>query len=190
MELLLCQQLKSLASQAITMPSADLMNQLSRALSLNEIQVSAIYADSMIVLAYLILLISKTNAARVKILSAFLFTLVIAYTPIYGAMSQVGYYCALAMIYITAARYVTNKQIKYTLVIMSIFELLMAVDSYANPTTETWLFRNFEEVTLLIHALIISSCYRLKPIDLGAILGRLIDSLRGLAHSNCLASRL
>jgi hypothetical protein len=186
----LCQQLKSLAGQMIMMPLGDQLSQLSKALNLNDIQVSAIYADSMIVLAYLILLISKTNAARVKILSAFLFTLVIAYTPIYGALSQVGYYCALAMIYITTARYVTNKQIKYTVVIMAVFQLFMATDSYANPKTETWLFLNFEEVTLLIHALIVSSCYRIKPIDLGAILGRLINSLRGLAHSNCLAPRL
>jgi hypothetical protein len=190
MELLLCQQLKSLASSMSTMISADLISQLSKALSLNDIQVSAIYADSMIVLAYLILLISKTNAARVKILSAFLCTLVIAYTPIYGALSQVGYYCALAMVYITTARYVTNKQIKYTVVIIATFQLFMAVDSYVNPTTETWLFRNFEEITLLIHALIISSCYRLKPIDLGAILGRLANMLRSVAHSNCLTSRL
>ena len=189
MELLLCLQLKSLAvAQALS--NQIIPNQLSKVLSLNDIQVSAIYADSMIILAYLILLISKTNAARVKILSAFLFTLVIAYTPIYGALSQVGYYCALAMIYITTARHVTNKQIKCTLVIMSLFQSLMATDSYANPITETWLFCNFEEITLLLHAAIISSCYRIKPIDLGAILGRLINSLRGLAHSNCLASRL
>jgi hypothetical protein len=140
-----------------------------------------------VLLCYLLLAAGKMTAARMKVLAALLVSLVVAYSPIYDTVSDVGYYCALAMIYITTARYVTNKQIKYTLVIMSIFELLMAVDSYANPTTETWLFRNFEEVTLLIHALIVSSCYRLKPIDLGAILGRFINSLRGLAHSNCLA---
>jgi hypothetical protein len=181
-----------------TMISADLISQLSKVLSLNDIQVSAIYADSMIVLAYLILLISKTNAARFKVLVAYLCTLVVAYTPIYGALSQVGYYCALAVIYFTAHKNIKSskrlntgsKKIKSTLVIMVFFQMLVAIDAYDNPTIETWLFRNYEEVTLCIHLLICTSCLKLKPIDLGAILGRFINSLRGLAHSNCLAPRL
>ena len=186
----LCQQLKSLASQMMMTPLGDQLSQLSKALKLNDIQVSAIYADSMIVLFYLILLISKTNAARFKILTAFLLTLVVAYSPLYDVVSDVGYHCALAVIYVNIWRYVTNKQIKYTLVIMVIFQTIMAIDSYANPTTETWLYRNFEEITVLIHFLIFSSCFRLKPIDLGAILGRIIVAMRGLSYHYCLTSRL
>ena len=186
-------QLKSLASPMIMMILGDLMiqlSQLSRDLSLNSFQVDGIRADSIILLGYLLLMASKMTAAKVKVLAAFLLCLVIVYTPIYDALSQVGYYCAFAMIYIVALRHVTNKQIKYSLAIMAIFQLFMAIDSYANPQTETWLYRNFEEVTILIHCLVVSSCVNFKSIDLGAILGRFIDSLRSLAHSQCLSTRL
>jgi len=167
-----------------------ILDQLSRALSLDVIPESVIAADSVIVLGYLILLASKMSADRAKVLSAFLLTIIVAYSPIYDALSQVQLYCAYSLIYVKILTHVTNKQIKTTIGIMSVFQLFMAMDSYANPTIETWLYRNFEEVTILIHCLIVSSCYRLKPINLGSLLGRIIDSLRGLAHSQCLATRL
>jgi len=167
-----------------------ILDQLSRVLNLNDIQIAATFADSIIVLGYLILLASKANVDRAKILSAFLFTLVVAYSPIYDALSQVQFYCLYSMIYVKTLAHVINKQIKTTIVIMSLFQLFMAMDSYVNPTTETWLYRNFEEVTVFIHILIVSSCVKLKPINLGSLLGRLASGLRNLACSFGLDTRL
>jgi len=181
-------QLKSLAAQSLS--NQIIPFQLSRDLNLSDIQIAATYADSVILLGYLILLASKMSADRAFVLSAFLLSAAVAYSPIYDALSQVQLYCAYSLIYVKILTHVTNKQIKTTIVIMSAFQLFMAMDSYANPTIETWLYRNFEEVTILIHCLIVSSCYRLKPINLGSFLGRFIDSLCGLARSQCLTARL
>ncbi len=178
-------QSKSLAAQVqISQP---ILNQLSKVLSLDSYQVSGTLADSVVFLCYLLVIAGKMTAARVKVLAALLFSLVVAYSPIYSAVNDVGYYCMLSVIYITAYRHITNKQIKSTTCIMAIFQLFMAIDSYVNPNTETWLYHNFEEVTLLIHLLIVSSCARLKPIKLGDVLGRFIAAMRGVAHSQCLA---
>jgi len=94
------------------------------------------------------------------------------------------------MIYLITAGSVTNKKIKYSLVIMATFEFLMAYDRYVNAGVATWLYNSFEEITCLIHGLIVSSCFRLKPISIRDILGRLITSMRTLAHHQCLITRL
>jgi hypothetical protein len=159
----------------------NLPSQLSKALSLNDIQVSATYADSCILLAYLLLL-TKPTPARCKVSFAIFTCLAIAYSPLYDALSQVQFYCLYSLVYITIARYLANKKIKSTLVIMAVFQLLMAMDSYVNANVETWLYNSFEEITVLIHILIVSSSLKLKPIDLGAILGRVVTTMRGLSH--------
>jgi hypothetical protein len=92
------------------------------------------------------------------------------------------------MIYLITAGSVTNKKIKFTLVIMAIFEFTMAYDRYVNAGVATWLYNSFEEITCLIHGLIVSSCFRLKPISVRDILGRLVAAVRGVSHSYCLAS--
>lgn len=172
------QQLKSLATHQLS--NLTNLNQLS------SLQASSIDLNSLFVLAYLLLLANKPTAARLKVSAALFTCIAIGYSPLYDALSQVQFYCLYSLVYITIARYLTNKKIKSTLVIMAVFQLLMAMDSYVNANVETWLYNSFEEVTVLIHILIVSSSADLKPIDLGAILGRFVNSLRGVAHSLCL----
>ena len=64
-----------------------------------------------------------------------------------------------------------------------IFEFLMAMDRLINAGVETWLYDNFEEITVIIHILIVSSCLKVGAIDLHGILERLISGLRRLSHS-------
>lgn len=143
-----------------------------------------------ILLAYLLLIAIKPTPAKNKIACAAFVSLATNYSPLYDLLNNVQFYSLYSLIYITTARYVSNKKIKYTLVIMSIFEFTMGYDRYVNAGTATWLYDSFEEITCIIHGLIISSSLKLKPINLGAILGRLTSCLRGLAHSNCLTSHL
>jgi hypothetical protein len=177
MELLLCLSQKSLASQTIMTHLVDLSSQLSRVLSISDIQLSPLYADSITVLAYLILLVSKTNAARAKLVAAFLCTMAVAYGPAYDSLSQVGYYCVLAMIYITAAKNISNKKIKHTVILLALFQLSMAMDSQINPLIETWIYIKYEEITALLHLLVIGSSLKLKPIDWHGIARRFISQL-------------
>lgn len=171
-----------LKSHAVTsLSNLTISSQLSKALSLNDMQVLATFADSCILLAYLLLL-TKPTPARYKVSFALFACLVIAYSPLYDALSQVQFYCLYSFVYIRIARTLTNKKIKYTLVIMSLFQLLVAMDSYVNPKTETWLFNSFEEITCCIHLLIVSSSVKFKPIDWREFLGRAITAMRGLSH--------
>jgi hypothetical protein len=142
------------------------------------------------VLAYLMMLASKASADRAIVLSALLCSAAVTFSPLYDIFSQVGYYCAFSMIYIAAANKIVCLKITSALVIMSFFQLLMAIDSYANPKTETWIYINFEEITLFIHFVIISSCTRIRTFGFHGLLGRIINSLRGLAYDKCLAPAL
>ena len=164
-------------------------NLLSLTKSSNEIPMYFNLASG-ILLAYLLLIAIKPTPAKKKIAYAAFISLAINYSPLYDALNNVQFYSLYSLVYLTAAKYVTNKKIKSTLVIMSLFEFLMAYDRYVNPGIATWLYDSFEEVTCLIHALIISSSLKLKPINCRDAMGRFIVAMRGLSHSYCLVSRL
>jgi len=162
----------------------------SHLLSLSSLQETAIRWDAVFLAGYLALIVGKATAARLKIVAAFLVCVVVGYSPLYDVLNNVQYYSLLSLIYLTAAKYVSNKKIKYTLVIMTAFEFTMAMDRYVNAGTATWLYDNFEIITCLIHFLIISSSLKLRPIEWRELMGRLIAAMRGLSHSYCLTSRL
>jgi len=133
--------------------------------SLSSLHVELIDLVGMLLLAYLLLIAIKPTPAKRKVSYAFFLSLAINYSPLYDALSNVQFYSLYSMIYLITAGSVTNKKIKFTLVLMSIFELSMAADRHINAGVATWLYDQFEEITCLIHALIISSSLKLKPID-------------------------
>ena len=153
-------------------------------------QFSQMHLASMLLLAYLLLIAIKPTPAKRKVSYALFVSLAVNYSPLYDALSNVQFYSLYSMIYLITAGNVTNKKIKFTLVIMAIFEFTMAYDRYVNAGVATWLYNSFEEITCLIHGLIISSSFRFKPISIRNILGRLITSMRTLAHHQCLITGL
>lgn len=90
--------------------------------------------------------------------------------PIYG----LTFYCAILLTWIAVAglhiRQTTNKNTLMCCVIMILFLLFMAWDSYINAYIETVAWRYYENIIVLIHASIIVSLYRDK-----FILDRLVD---------------
>jgi len=90
--------------------------------------------------------------------------------PIYG----LTYYCAILLTWIAVAglhiRQTTNKNTLICCVIMILFLLFMAWDSYINAYIETVAWRYYENIIVLIHAAIIVSLYRDK-----FIFDRLVD---------------
>jgi len=149
---------------------------------------SQLHLTSIVLLVYLLLIAINSTPAKSKVAYAFFLSMAINYSPLYDALSNVQFYSLYSIIYLITARFVTNKKIKSTLVIMAIFEFTMAYDRYINAGVATWLYDSFEEITCLIHLLIISSSIRFKPICLGAILGRLAAALRGISHSKCITT--
>lgn len=84
--------------------------------------------------------------------------------PIYG----LTFYCAILLTWIAVAglhiRQTTNKNTLICCVIMILFLLFMAWDSYINAYIETVAWRYYENIIVLIHAAIIVSLYRDKFI--------------------------
>jgi len=84
------------------------------------------------------------------------------------------FYCAILLTWITVAglhiRQTTNKNTLICCVIMILFLLFMAWDSYINAYIETVAWRYYENIIVLIHASIIISLYRDK-----FIFNRLVD---------------
>ena len=90
--------------------------------------------------------------------------------PIYG----LTFYCTILLTWIAVAglhiRQTTNKNTLICCVIMILFLLFMAWDSYINAYIETVAWRYYENIIVLIHAAIIVSLYRDK-----FIFDRLVD---------------
>lgn len=194
-ELLTCYISETMTNTTTTMTKTPMFQHLadqikSLLLSLNSHfeQFSQMHLASMLLLAYLLLIAINPTPAKRKVAYALFLSLMVNYSPLYDALSNVQFYSLYSIIYLITARFVTNKKIKSTLVIMAIFEFLMAYDRYINAGVATWLYDSFEEITCLIHLLIISSSIGFKPICLGAILGRLATALRGISHSQCLTT--
>jgi len=84
--------------------------------------------------------------------------------PIYG----LTFYCAILLTWIAVTglhiRQATNKNTLICCAIMILFLLTMAWDSYINAYTETFIWRNYENIILLIHVCLIISLYKPRSI--------------------------
>ncbi len=157
-----------------------LKNHLTRQIQLNQIQVEMIDLVYIILFVYVILLISKPTAARIKASAAVFICVAISYSPLYNAWNNVQYYSFLTLIYVVACLSITNKKVSATCCIMAVFEFLMVIDRYANAGIETWLYVHFEEITIVIHSLIISAFINWKLVWWRKGMGYLADCMRRL----------
>lgn len=90
----------------------------------------------------------------------------------YGAAFFLGYALIFSITCIVESatrRKSLPKSLRFWCVTMVTFTLLMAYDVYVNPTTQTYLCRNYTSIILCIHAGIILSFYRPKAIINNAI---------------------
>lgn len=88
---------------------------------------------------------------------------------IYGLV----FYCATLLTWLSVAslhiRQTSNKNTLICCAIMILFLLTMAWDSYINAYTETFIWRNYENIILLIHVCIIISLYKPRAIIDGLV---------------------
>lgn len=98
--------------------------------------------------------------------------------PLELTQAQFGlvFYCEILLTWIIISSLhitrTTNKDTLTACVIMILFLLIMAMDSYINAHTETFIWRNYENIILCIHVCIILSLYQSR-----AIIDRMVDKL-------------
>ena len=140
---------------------------ISQAVQLNLVVVNH-NQSNLIFLGYL-LTIRKSYLFGV----AFLFSDLVTMLPIIPSSLSpqiygLTFYCAILLTWIAVAglhiRQTTNKNTLICCVIMILFLLFMAWDSYINAYIETVAWRYYENIIVLIHAAIIVSLYRDKFI--------------------------
>ncbi len=146
--------------------------------------------NSTILLPYLFLMLLKFSAARLKVFVAVFICIVISHTPFYLIMNNVQRYTFLSLVYVIACLNITNKKVSATCCIMAIFEFTMVIDRLANAGIETWLYIHFEEITLTIHAIIISSFFKWKLERWRSVMGFIASHVLGVLHYVRHASRL
>jgi len=149
---------------------------------MNALQLETIDLNLIFITSYFILLIIKPTAARLKVFAAVLICVLIIYSPLYDLLNNTQYYSLFTLIYILACLNITNKKVSSTCCIMAIFEFLMIIDRYVNAGIETWVYIYFEEITLIIHSLIISSFFKWKYIRWRECMGSMLNYMRGLLH--------
>lgn len=76
----------------------------------------------------------------------------------------------------------TNKNTLIACGTMILFILIMATDSYINADTETFIWRNYENIILCIHVCIILSLYNTRAIFNGLV-DKLLDLVRMLRNN-------
>lgn len=98
-------------------------------------------------------------------------------TELYG----LAYYCALCLTWtVVAGLHIYRTNNKNTLTAcatMILFLMVMAMDSYVNAYTETFIWRYYANIILCIHVCIILSLYNTRSISDG-----LVDKLRNFVN--------
>lgn len=101
---------------------------------------------------------------------------------IYGLV----FYCAYLLTWLSVAslhiRQTSNKNTLICCAIMILFLSTMAWDSYINAYTETFIWRNYENIILLIHVCIIISLYKPRAI-IDGLVGKLINAINLLRNN-------
>lgn len=146
---------------------------------LSDFQASAVPIDLLFVSAYALLIVTKPTAARFKVCAALFACLIVGYLPVTW-LTDMQLYCSYSIIYLITARYVNNKRIKYSCVIMALFDFIMASDRIINAGSETWTYQNYEAITCTIHALIICSFVKWGRLGISGRLAKLAARLRSL----------
>ncbi len=150
----------------------------------------ALLINSIIILPYLFLLALKFSAARLKVFAAVFLCIIISHTPVYLMVNNVERYSFLALVYVITCQNVTNKKVSASCCIMAIFEFLMVLDRYVNAGFETWLYIYFEEITIVIHSLIISSFFKWELTWWRGFLGAINDHVRRLLRNMRVSLRI
>ena len=158
--------------------------------NLNLIQKSQITTELIVALAYFLIIFLSIKASRVYVLLAFIFSATIAYTPIYNLLDAVQYHSIFAIIYTSLTYLVRLKKTKVACCMLGSFQLLMAWDSWANATIETFIWANYESIVCLLHALIIGSFLERDIERIKSILDSAASSLRNLLGYTCNQLRL
>lgn len=156
----------------------------------NRFQLESINLNLVFVSFYLLLLIVKPTAARIKVFAAVVVCVIVGYSPLYMLLNNTQFYSLLSFIYIIACLKITNKKVSATCCIMAIFEFTMVIDRLANAGIETWLYIHFEEITLIIHALVISSFFKWELERWRSVMGSIASYVLGVLHYVRHTSRL
>lgn len=124
---------------------------------------SASYAAVYIIAAILI----KTKDALTALIACILCQ-VFCSSIVYSMVSGYDLHLSYSIVYFVAASTIKSQKAKIACFIMAAFNVLMAKDAYDFPTTQTWLYLNYEFITALLHALVISACIEWREVWLRA----------------------
>lgn len=160
-----------------------LKNHALATLNLNLLQNSSINVNLAILLVYCLITVSTLRASRAYCLIAFLFCLLISYTPLYDKLSQVQYYSLFAIIYILLTKRVKPVKAKVACGLLGSFQVLMAWDSHYNETVETYIWLHYASIVCILHAFIIGSFLERDAICVGKFLASLIANMRNFASN-------
>ena len=144
---------------------------------LSNLQIDSIGVNAFIIFLYVALLLSKATLARKKVFAAALIGLIVCYLPV-SWLTNFQYYMVFSLVYLTAASAVTNKKVRYSCVIMALFQFIMATDRKFNSGIETWTYQNYEVITCLIHILIVCSFVKWGELRIMDRLGKLLNRVR------------
>lgn len=96
------------------------------------------------------------------------------------------FYCVTLLTWLSVAilhiRQTSNKNTLICCAIMILFLLTMAWDSYINAYIETFIWRNYENIILLIHVCIIISLYKPRAI-IDNMVGKLVHTINLLRNN-------
>ena len=123
--------------------------------SLNELQSNQLAFDAVVLLSYALIALVNRKADRVLTLLAFFVSVVIAFTPLYGLLSGMQYHFIFAFIYINLVFAIKQTPVKIAVLLMGLFQALMAWDSLTNATTETFIYTHYEITICLLHSIVI-----------------------------------
>lgn len=170
-------QLKSLATHSL--------HNLSQNLNQSSLQSDNVDLSTVLVLSYFLITLIKLSASRVYTLMAILFSIAIAHSQIYQALSSVQYHTLFAIIYLSVTYKVKPIKAKVACCLLGSFQIIMAWDSYFNAKIETFIWLHYEVIVCLLHTFIIGSFIEKDTQRIRRAMGSVVAFVRKLFGYSC-----
>lgn len=146
---------------------------LAQSKSLETAQVVAASLANSYIAVYLTAFLLLLNRDSFICLCMLLAGLFVSYSSLYNQLSAEYIHLTYFLLCSIACIFVDSKKVAVACASIGVFNIIYALDSAINATTQTWLYDNYEIITTVLHWLVIIALAQWRDLERG--MERIID---------------
>lgn len=141
--------------------------------SLETAQIVAASGNNTLIAVYLAAFLLLLNKDSIICFCALIACLFVSYSSLYEQLSSEYMHLTYFLLYSIACIFSESKKVAAACASIGVFNIIYALDSAINATTQTWLYDNYEIITTVLHWLVIIALAQWRDLERGV--ERIID---------------